>query len=163
MKTTTIYSEIINEVFNKGSMGFSQVLDMAAKYTDEILSTDEPLWGVEKRLSGYGTWTARISFANEYTFGKKIVEMLKGLPCVVTHDEDAEFCLSDWEEDIEEALVELIQSAADEIKAELGNFLDEFNAVEVDADGPTAEQNEQLDAVVEKYTERLYNLQQLPE
>lgn len=119
MKMTTIYSEIRNEVSNNGSMDFSQVLDMAAKYTDEILSTDERLWGVDKRLSGYGTWTVRISYASESTFGKKIVEMLKGLPRVVTHDEDAEFSLSDWEEDIEEALVELIQDAADEIKADL--------------------------------------------
>ena len=45
-----------------------------------------------------------------------------------------------------------------ELEAELGNFIDEFNAVEVDADGPTPEQNEQLDAVVEKYIERVNNL-----
>ena len=106
---TTIYSELRNEVENKGEMNFSEVLDMAAKYTDMILSADECLWGVDKTIGGYGTWTARISFVNEYKFGDEIAEMLKGLPGIVTHDEDAEFSLENWGEEIEEALVQLIE------------------------------------------------------
>lgn len=106
---TTIYSELRNEVENKGEMDFSEVLDMAAKYTDLILSTDECLWGVDKNISGYGTWTARISFVNEYRFGEEIAEMLKSLPGIVTHDEEEEFSLENWGESIEEELVNIIE------------------------------------------------------
>lgn len=45
-----------------------------------------------------------------------------------------------------------------ELEAKLGYFIDEFNAVEVDADGATPEQDEQLNAVIEKYIAVINNL-----
>ena len=110
-----MYEDLRNEVQAHKGMTFGQTLEMADKYTDLIINTDERMWGVSKHISGYGTWKARIDFANEYHFGQEIKEMLTvDLSSIITHDEDAAFTLSDWEEDIQEKLVAMIEDIQNE-------------------------------------------------
>ena len=112
---TTMYEDLRNEVLSNKGMAFGQVLELADKYTDLIINTDARMWGVNKRLSGYGTWKARIDFANEYHFGQKIKELLTiDLSSIITHNEDKEFTVKDWEEDIQEKLVSMIQEIQEE-------------------------------------------------
>ena len=112
---TTMYEDLRNEVLSNKGMAFGQVLELADKYTDLIINTDARMLGVHKRISGYGTWKARIDFANEYHFGQKIKELLTiDLPSIITHDEDKEFTVEDWEEDIQEKLVNMIQDIQEE-------------------------------------------------
>lgn len=112
---TTMYQDLRNEAQANKNMTFGQTLELADKYTDLIVNTDDSMIGVGKHLTGYGTWKVRIDFANEYHFGQRIADLLtKDVPSIITHDEDKEFTFKDFEEDIQEKLVALIEELNDE-------------------------------------------------
>lgn len=111
---TTMYEDLRNEV--QVNMTEQQKFELADKYADLIINSDERYISIIKRQSGYGTWKVRIESANEYCFGKKIEELLTiDLSSIVTHDEDKEFTIKDFEEDIQEKLVALIEELIEEI------------------------------------------------
>ena len=116
MLHTTMYEDLRNEVIaSNGTMTQQQKYNLADKYTQQIINSDSKLWGVSKHLSGYGTWKARIDFANEYHYGVKIKELLTiGLSSIITHDEDKTYSIQDWEEDIFYKLVDMIEEIEEE-------------------------------------------------
>lgn len=74
----------------------------------EIIATDSSLLSVDKTLVSYGTWKS-VGFANEYYFGKELSDMLvRALNGKITHDEDREFQVSDFEEEIFNEIFESI-------------------------------------------------------
>ena len=68
----------------------------------EILALDERLFSVKRERVGYGTW--RISlWTNNYAVGDTISEMLAH-KTFITHDEYAEYSISDFLSDFKEDL-----------------------------------------------------------
>ena len=66
----------------------------------EIVNTDDRLLSVSKSWSGYGTWKS-VGFANKYHFGEDLTALiLKGLNGTITHDEDREFKIEDFEDSL---------------------------------------------------------------
>mgnify|MGYP001269871202 CR=1 FL=1 len=91
---------------NKGKYGFTDLVGQIQPLVEQIISTDDRLLSVSKRWVGYGTWSS-VGFANSYTFGGVLAGILtKALTNRITHDEDKEFVVADFEEDIEEVLFE---------------------------------------------------------
>lgn len=91
---------------NKGKYEFMELIKQMQPLVEQIISTDDRLLSVSKRWVGYGTWSS-VGFANDYTFGELLAKLLtKALTNRITHDEDKEFVVADFEEDIEEALFE---------------------------------------------------------
>ena len=97
-------------------MTFIEILELSKKYANMITESDSAFYGIERRLAGYGTWRARINFANEYHYGEGIAHLMKHVPAIITHDEDKEFTLEDFAEDIEESLVNFISSTVDDME-----------------------------------------------
>lgn len=91
---------------NKGKYEFMELIKQMQPLVEQIISTDDSLLSVSKRWVGYGTWRS-VGFANDYTFGEVLAGILtKALTNRITHDEDKEFVVADFEEDIEEVLFE---------------------------------------------------------
>lgn len=63
---------------------------------DDILDTDAHLWGIGREFAGYGTWRMRL-WVNEYGFGRDLAKELNN-HYIVTHDEDREYTLYDFQE-----------------------------------------------------------------
>ena len=114
MLRTTMTDDIIAEI--RTDMSFDQMLELANKYATMITESDGRFYGIERRLVGYGTWQAKINFANEYHYGEGIAHLLKHVPAITTHDEDKEFTIDDFAEDIEEALVNFISDTIDDLE-----------------------------------------------
>lgn len=88
----------VHELTNAELMG--KVYDLV----EMIKSTDERLLSVSKKLTGYGTWKS-VGFVNEYHFGEDLAKIIeKALTGTITHDEEKEFTISDFEEKLEEAI-----------------------------------------------------------
>lgn len=114
MLHTTMTDDLIAEIST--DMSFEQMLELAGKYANLILESDSAFYGIERRLVGYGTWQAKINFANEYYFGEGIAHLLTHVSSIITHDEDKEFTLEDFSEDIEEELVDFISDTIDDME-----------------------------------------------
>lgn len=106
--------DLIAEI--RTDMSFEQILELASKYANLILASDSAFYGIERTLAGYGTWQARINFANEYHYGEGIAHLLTHVSSIITHDEDKEFTLEDFAEDIEEELVKFISDTIDDLE-----------------------------------------------
>ena len=77
-------------------------------FVNEVITTDDRLLSVNKQWYGYGTWKS-VGFANEYHFGKDLADMLvRALSGKITHDEDREFQVSDFEDEIFNEIFESI-------------------------------------------------------
>lgn len=78
----------------------NELHDLVCDLTSEIIATDSRLLSVDKRWKGYGTWIS-VGFANKYHFGDTLAELItKALNGRITHDEDREFEVSDFEEEM---------------------------------------------------------------
>jgi hypothetical protein len=79
------------------------------------MHSDPVFWGIDKKPSGYGTYKVRVTFANEYHYGRDLAERLvKNTSYRITHDEDAEFDLEDFIDDITEICYEMAEKYHDE-------------------------------------------------
>ena len=86
----------------------NELMQVVDNITREVINADNAFWGVEKRISGYGTWKAKINFINEYHYGRKIAEaLLNDTGYIITHDEDRTFTMEDFKDKIEETVYEL--------------------------------------------------------
>lgn len=114
MKRTTMQEELINKV--KADMTYNEALQLADEMTDNIINDDKAFYSIDKRFAGYGTWKANISMANEYHFGDDIANILTSCGGVITHDEDKEFTLEDFREEILDRLTQYIYDKSDEMQ-----------------------------------------------
>lgn len=89
-------------------------MKIANEFAIKVIDSDPVFWGIEKRWVSYGTWKARINFANEYHYGNKVAEALTGIRGITTHDEDKVFTLEDFADEIEEALFDIIDELDEE-------------------------------------------------
>lgn len=96
----------------------AEKLAVCAKFANEIVQIDERLISCSRIRTGYGTWSGRLDFINEYHFGLRLTVILLNVPSIMTHDEEKVFSPSDFEEDIYEELynhIDDIKSQDDEI------------------------------------------------
>lgn len=77
-------------------------------YEEIFDNLDDRLYSFNKRLASRGTWKITLC-VNDYHFGSEIAERLNNLS-IITHDEDKEGSL----EDFEEAIYDEIQDWADD-------------------------------------------------
>lgn len=112
MKRATMQEELINRV--KADMTYNEALQLADEMTDNIINDDKVFYSIDKHFAGYGTWKANISMANEYHFGDDIANILTSCGGVITHDEDKEFTLEDFREEILDSLTQYIYDKSDE-------------------------------------------------
>lgn len=95
--------EKIRRQENQAKM-FAMISDLAT----EISKTDERLLSIGKEWVNYGTWRSSC-FANEYHFGEDLAKALKSkLSKKITHDEDLNFNIGDFIDEIEEAIYEVL-------------------------------------------------------
>lgn len=81
-----------------------------------INDTDPAFWSVDKKWVGHGTWKGYI-WLNEYHWGENLYKYIlnackKG---IITHDEDKEFTLEDFADEIEDAMTSFAQDYWDEL------------------------------------------------
>lgn len=82
------------------SLNIQELQDEVLELTSEIIKTDSRLLSVDKSWKSYGTWVT-VGFANEHHFGNELSAILKkALDGHITHSEDAEYKISDFEEAI---------------------------------------------------------------
>ena len=85
-----------------------QMFEKISELALEISKTDERLLSIDKIWVNYGTWKSNC-FANQYHFGEDLAKALKSkLSRRITHNEDIEFDISDFIEEIEEAIYEVL-------------------------------------------------------
>lgn len=91
---------------DKGKFTIRDLSEKVDALVEQIIRSDDSVLSVRKEWKGYGTWRS-VGFANSYTFGGVLAGILtKALTNRITHDEDKEFVVADFEEDIEEVLFE---------------------------------------------------------
>lgn len=109
--------------------GFESRLD---KFFDEIMGTDDGLYSIYRRHeSSYCTWRINLEL-NEYHFGSKLAEALLITPSrtktsIITHDEDKEFTLEDFEEILRESYDEFIYDVFDSLPLFTGDNEEEMH------------------------------------
>ena len=92
----------------RGAETQSEMFEMISELAIEISKTDERLLSVGKEWVNYGTWRSKC-FANNYHFGEELAEALMSkLSKRITHDEDLNFHISDFIDEIEEAIYEVL-------------------------------------------------------
>jgi len=85
-----------------------KMFEMISDLAIEISKTDERLLSIRKQWINYGTWRSSC-FANQYHFGEELAKALKSkLSKRITHDEDLNFCIGDFIDEIEEAIYEVL-------------------------------------------------------
>lgn len=95
--------EKIRREENQAKM-FEMINDLAI----EISKTDDSLLSVSKEWVNYGTWKSKC-FANQYHFGEELAKALMSkLSKRITHDEDLNFCIGDFIDEIEDAIYEVL-------------------------------------------------------
>lgn len=86
----------------------TKMFEMISELAIEISITDDRLLSIGKEWVNYGTWRSNC-FANKYHFGEELAEALMSkLSKRITHDEDVEFNISDFIEEIEEAIYDVL-------------------------------------------------------
>lgn len=92
----------------KGNYSHNELHDLVCDLTSEIIATDSRLLSIDKRWKGYGTWIS-VGFANKYHFGDTLAELItKALNGRITHDEDRNFDVSDFEEEIRDKIFDYL-------------------------------------------------------
>lgn len=88
-------------------MNTSELMQAVDALTNDIVdNSDEWLISVSKGLRGYGTWVSS-GFANEYHYGDVLAKILtKALSGKITHDEDRDFSVGDFREEIADGIYE---------------------------------------------------------
>ena len=62
----------------------------------EMMDENERVWSINRRWQSYGTWKVSL-WVNEYTWGHELATEINRRCYFITHDEDKEFELSDFE------------------------------------------------------------------
>ena len=99
----TIEDEIKAYIQSNADKSWNSINKAIEKFADEIISSDNCFWELRKRWKSYGTWKIE-PFFNEYHFGEDVAELLRDVCKTTTHDEDKEYELKDFEEEIYEEL-----------------------------------------------------------
>ena len=81
-----------------------ELTDKVNTIVADILNTDSRLWSINRKISGYGTWRVSL-WLNEYHFGQELSERLMSR-YFITHDEDKQFTLADFNDIIDEVCQE---------------------------------------------------------
>ena len=86
----------------------AKMFEMITELAIEISKTDTNLLSINKQWINYGTWRSNC-FANEFQFGKDLAEALMSkLSKRITHDENLNFHIGDFIDEIEEAIYEVL-------------------------------------------------------
>ena len=86
----------------------AKMFEKISELAIEISKTDTNLLSIDKVWINYGTWKSKC-FANQYHFGEDLAKALMSkLSRRITHDEDKEFDISDFIEELEEAIYEVL-------------------------------------------------------
>lgn len=103
----TIYSQLQAKVQKLGQS--YQAYQLITEFTEFLIQNqDERLLSISKQWKGYGTWKS-VVFVNQYHYGTELTEILeKAIDGSITHDEECEFQLKDFQEKIEEEILEAI-------------------------------------------------------
>lgn len=105
MRITTIQERLHDECIKANSI--NELMSITSHLTSEIVETDNIFLSVDKHWCGYGTWKTS-AFANEYHFGEDLAKAIKNaLSGHITHDEDKEFTISDFQDEISDAVFTL--------------------------------------------------------
>lgn len=108
MKTMTIEQQIIEA--GKKATSTKEIEEIADRYTEEILQTDERLYAINRKRVGYGTWKHQL-WTNDVHFGKMLSESLSHYK--ITHDEDKTYTIEDFREEIHGEVFEIAYTAMD--------------------------------------------------
>lgn len=81
-----------------------ELLDKVQPIINDIMHEDEMLYSINRCWVYYGTWQAQL-WTNEYRFGKQLSELLIKKK-IITHDEDKQFTIDDFEDVIRECVEE---------------------------------------------------------
>nr|DAY29459.1 MAG TPA: hypothetical protein [Caudoviricetes sp.] len=91
---------------NQGNFGQEELMSLIYDLTVEIIKTDNRLLSMDKKWVNYGTF-ASTAHANKYHFGEELAQIIEEvLTGRITHDEDHEFRVEDYEEAISERIFE---------------------------------------------------------
>lgn len=92
----------------RGLFSHEELRKLVHELVLDIIKTDSFLISVTKKKVGYGTWGS-VGFANDYYFGNNLSELMSiALTGRITHDEDFEFSVLDFSENIEDALFDYL-------------------------------------------------------
>ena len=105
--------ELVNENYNREEV--RQLIEKTSiEFKDVILNADSKLYSFTKKWSGYGRWTIEL-WVNRYYFTEELkIELEKGMKFHVT-DEDYEPKLVDYEEQINEIILEFLWNVTEKI------------------------------------------------
>ena len=91
---------------NKGNFGYEELRSRTDDLAAEIIKTDNRLLSIGKKWVNYGIF-ASTAHANKYHFGEELAQIIEEvLTGRITHDEDHEFEVKDYEEQISERIFE---------------------------------------------------------
>lgn len=92
----------------RGSETQIQMFEMINELAIEISKTDERLLSIDKIWVNYGTWKSDC-FANQFHFGEELANaLISKLSKRITHDEDLNFHIGDFIDEIEDAIYEVL-------------------------------------------------------
>ncbi|WP_424655061.1 hypothetical protein [Capnocytophaga leadbetteri] len=103
----------MKDLFNKlaerkGDYSVSELMPIVDDLASQIVALEPCIIEVNKQWSGYGTWKSK-GWANKAYFGEELANIIvKALNGRITHDEDYEFDLKDFEESINEYISEYL-------------------------------------------------------
>lgn len=85
----------------------NQLVDAIEELVSEIETTDNRLLSVDRQWRSHGTWLS-VGFANEFYFGKELsILLVKAISNSITHDEDKQFCIAEFSEEIKNSIFDL--------------------------------------------------------
>lgn len=82
-----------------------KLIEVCDYFVEEIISSDERVYSIEKRFSGYGTWKIKL-WLNEYHFGYELKNRIEKR-YILTHDEYKEPTIEDFREIIDNVVNEV--------------------------------------------------------
>ena len=86
----------------------SKMYEMISELAIEISITDDRLLSIDKIWVNYGTWKSKC-FANQFHFGEELANaLISKLSKRITHDEDLNFHIGDFIDEIEEAIYNVL-------------------------------------------------------
>lgn len=62
----------------------------------EMMNENKRVWAINRHIQSYGTWKISL-WVNEYTWGHELAAEIKRRCYIITHDEDKEFEMSEFE------------------------------------------------------------------
>lgn len=105
MKTNMhTYQYRIEEAAEKAATR-TELVNMVNDIVEEITNEDPRMWGIGRKIAGYGTWHMTL-WVNEYRFGTDLAASLN-TKYISTHDEEKEFTLADFREIIDDVCQEM--------------------------------------------------------